>query len=92
MEVVLYVQRGCGPCHEARAWLRARGVAFEERDVARHRAWLEELKAVGSRVTPTVVVRGRGRQAVVTGFHPGELAAALSDCADRPAAGARGPA
>jgi glutaredoxin len=87
MDVVLYVQRGCRPCHEASAWLRARGVDFAERDVARSPAWLQELLALGSRVTPTLVVSGPGGRTIVKGFHPDDVVAALAEHEDVPAAG-----
>lgn len=90
VEVVLYVQRGCGPCLQAREWLCARGVAFTERDVARSPAWLLELQALGARVTPTVVVTGRGGRSVVAGFRPEALRAALAERAGATAAGPPG--
>lgn len=90
MEVVLYVQRGCGPCLEARAWLRAHGVAFAERDVAQSLVWLLELQALGSRVTPTVVVAGPGGRSVVAGFQPEALRAALAERAGATAPAAPG--
>jgi glutaredoxin len=90
MEVVLYVQRGCVPCHEARAWLAASGVAFEERDVTINPFWLAELMALGSRVAPTLVVTGPGGRTIVKGFHPEEIRLALAEHADVPPVDATG--
>lgn len=33
MRIHLYTEPGCGACTEAKSFLKARGIAFEERDV-----------------------------------------------------------
>lgn len=33
MEIYLYTEPGCGACIEAKSFLKARGISFEERDV-----------------------------------------------------------
>lgn len=41
--VVLYVVPGCPLCEEARTWLRAHNISFEERDVANDYSGLRSM-------------------------------------------------
>jgi hypothetical protein len=74
---VLYTQSDCpgGAAEGARvrAWLRARGVSFAERNVTGDLDAAQALYATGVFATPLLVVAG----ATVLGYRPAALAAAL---------------
>ena len=73
--VILYSQPGCPPCFAARSYLKAKGVAFQYRDVQADPAAMSELIALKSQSTPTLVVRGE----VMIGFDPERLDALLAE-------------
>ena len=57
--LIVYTKRGCPWCAEALAFLRGRGVAFEERDARENPPYLEELKKKsGQDKTPTLDLNG----------------------------------
>lgn len=68
-KVILYSQPGCPPCFAAKAFLQARNVPFDYKDVQADSAALEELLALDSRSTPTLVVDNE----VMVGFDPDRL-------------------
>lgn len=68
-KVILYSQPGCPPCFAAKAFLQARNVPFDYKDVQADPAALEELLALDSRSTPTLVVDSE----VMIGFDPDRL-------------------
>lgn len=47
-EVVIYGAEWCGACHEAQAFLRARGIAFVERDIERDPGAREDMQRAAS--------------------------------------------
>jgi glutaredoxin len=69
-EVVLYGAAWCGACREARGYLRARGVAFVDRDIEREpgaRAeMMEKARAAGVRASGIPVIDFRGT--ILAGF------------------------
>jgi len=71
--VILYSQPGCPPCFAAKAFLQSRNVPFEYKDVQADPVALDELLALNSRSTPTLVVGGE----VMIGFDPDRLTAML---------------
>jgi glutaredoxin len=77
--VVLYGTQWCGACAKARAWLKQRGVAFEDKDPERDPAAAAELRAKAARAgiqpdrVPIIDVRGT----VLQGFDPKRLEALL---------------
>jgi glutaredoxin len=77
--VTVYSTAWCPACAQARAWLRANQVAFEERDIERDPAAAAEYdgtcRAAGQRTgrVPGIVVDGR----LMIGFAPGRLASWL---------------
>ncbi len=80
VRVVLYATRWCPACAGARAWLRRRGIAYEERDVEISREASARLVALNPRRTvPTIDVEGR----VVVGFAEEELRVAIDAAARR---------
>jgi hypothetical protein len=48
-------------------------VAFEERDIRKNPAWIDELLGLGSRSTPTTVIEQDGRRDVIIGFDRARL-------------------
>ena len=71
--VILYSQPGCPPCFAAKNYLKAKGVAFEYRDVQADPEAMRELMELKSRSTPTLVVGSE----VLIGFDPERLDALL---------------
>jgi glutaredoxin len=56
MEIFLYTDRGCGACLEAKRYLIARGISFEERDIRSNPDYLRTLNEdLDSCTTPTLV-------------------------------------
>ncbi len=78
-DVIIYGASWCGPCHQAAAYLKQRGVAFVEKDIEQDRAAAREMQAKLSRAgmaggsIPVLDVRGR----VLVGFDPGAVDRAL---------------
>ncbi|MBI4415914.1 MAG: glutaredoxin family protein [Euryarchaeota archaeon] len=63
--VKVYTTPTCPWCKEAKAFLEAKGVAYNEIDVSRNRKLVDELKAVSGQLGVPVVTDGR---TVVIGF------------------------
>jgi len=60
MTIKLYSRPLCGWCQEAKAYLRQRGLAFEDVDVGADPATYEEMQRLsGQRFVPTIVVDGQ---------------------------------
>lgn len=56
MRIHLYTEPGCGACIEAKSFLQARGIAFEERDVRTNSEYLKILEDdLDSCTLPTLV-------------------------------------
>ncbi len=72
--IILYSQPACPPCFAARAYLKARKLSFEYKDIQADPEALRELVALKSQSTPTLVV---GDQ-VLIGFDPEKLDALLA--------------
>lgn len=71
--VILYSQPGCPPCFAAKAFLQSRNVPFEYKDVQADPVALNELLALNSRSTPTLLVGDE----VMIGFDPDRLTTLL---------------
>jgi glutaredoxin 3 len=58
-KIRLFVKPFCGWCHEAKDWLDARGIAYEELDVISDRAAFKEMKELsGQTLAPVIEVDG----------------------------------
>jgi len=59
-DVVIYCTPWCSDCRKARAYLRERGIAYEEVDISRDRAAARQVRswANGNETTPTFNIRG----------------------------------
>lgn len=83
MSVVVYTTPTCGFCHQVKAYLRQRGVPFQEHDVSRDRAAaMQMVQLSGQQGVPVVVIDGQ----VVVGFDRPRIDQLLSA-----GAAARGP-
>lgn len=77
--VIIYGAEWCGPCHQAAAYLRQRGIPFVEKDIEKdggaQKEMREKLRAAGlsGGSIPVLDVRGR----VMQGFSPSAVDAAL---------------
>jgi glutaredoxin-like YruB-family protein len=74
LKVVIFTQPGCPPCHVATAFLSAKGIVFEERDVTSDASAVQDLlQKYKSHSTPTIVIgEGKGEE-VMIGFDPDRL-------------------
>jgi glutaredoxin-like YruB-family protein len=69
-DVVLYSTSWCPWCRKARAWLDARGVRYEDRDIEADPEFANELlRKSGGRSVPVFDIDGR----IVRGFDPATL-------------------
>ena len=68
-KIVVYHSPGCAPCHSAMNFLTKNGYPFESKDIAVDEKAAEDLMALGSMGTPTIVVDGK----VMVGFNPPAL-------------------
>ena len=67
--IIVYHQPGCAPCHRAMEFLTEQKIPFVAKDVAVDEKAAEELMALGSMSTPTIVVDGQ----MLFGFNPQRL-------------------
>ncbi|MGQ9600744.1 MAG: Uxx-star family glutaredoxin-like (seleno)protein [Anaerolineae bacterium] len=66
MSVVVYTTPTCGFCHQAKTYLRQRGISFTEYDVSRDpQAAAEMVRISGQRGVPVLLIDGQ----VVVGFN-----------------------
>lgn len=72
--VVMYATQACGYCIKAREHFRARGVAWDERDVQTSAQAAQEFRALGGKGTPLIVI---GDERIV-GYHAQRIDAALA--------------
>jgi glutaredoxin len=79
--VVIYGAEWCGACHEAAKYLRAKGIAYVDKDVEKDPAAAEEMQqklaknGLRNGSIPVIDVRGK----VMVGFNPAEIDAALGE-------------
>ena len=60
MKVKLYSRKWCGWCVDAKEYLNARGIAFDEVDVGKDHAADDEMQRLsGQHYVPTIVVDGK---------------------------------
>jgi glutaredoxin-like YruB-family protein len=79
-QIKLYTRQYCGWCIDAKDYLRAHGVPFEEVDVGHDPTANEELQRIsGQRYVPTIVVDGK----VLANFDVRQLEAFLNASRDQ---------
>lgn len=85
-QIKLYSRNWCGWCVEAKDYLTARGIPFEEANVGKNPAADEEMRRLsGQRFVPTIVVDGK----VLANFDVGKLEVFLKQFNDLPASSAK---
>ena len=72
-EVEVFTAPGCMSCERAKAFLKAHGVTFAERNLAGDSRATEELVALGARKLPVVRIGDE----IISGFDPARLRVAL---------------
>ncbi|WP_240488622.1 glutaredoxin family protein [Labilithrix luteola] len=78
--VVIYGASWCGPCHQAQAFFKRKGVAFVEKDIEQDSGAAREMRAKLSKVgmrggsIPVIDVRGK----ILVGFDEGAIERALA--------------
>ncbi len=88
-DVVIYGAEWCGACHEAQAFLRARGIAFVERDIEHDPGAREEMQRVASQAgiptgsIPIIDFRGT----IIRGFDQAALERAIRESSPAQAPG-----
>lgn len=79
--VIIYGASWCGPCHQAQAYLRSKGVPFIEHDIEEDPNAAKEMQAKlqksGKRGGSIPVIDVRGK--ILVGFDPGAVDAALQN-------------
>ncbi len=60
-------------CNQAKEYLSQKGIKFQERDIAQDPGALADLKKIGYRTTPVIVVDG----SVIVGFDAEKIDQAL---------------
>jgi glutaredoxin len=77
--VIIYGASWCGPCHEAAAYLRRKGITYVEKDIETDAAAAKEMKTKLTRAgypsgsIPVIDVRGK----ILVGFNPRAVDEAL---------------
>lgn len=80
-QVIIYGASWCGPCHQAAAYLKQRGIAFVEKDIEEDGGAAREMRAKLSKAgkrggsIPVLDVRGR----ILIGFDARAVDEALSE-------------
>ncbi|MBJ7258170.1 MAG: glutaredoxin family protein [Chthoniobacterales bacterium] len=72
--MIIYIKSHCSWCHEALAWLEARGYRYEVREVLEDPAAMARMREIsGQSLTPTMEADGK----VLSDFDTGQLSAFL---------------
>ena len=75
-KVKIYSQPTCSDCNNAKAYLKSKGVPYEDIDVRKNRGALEEMaRKYGIRITPVIVIDDH----VMVGFNSLKIDRYLSD-------------
>ncbi len=68
--VTVYSTPACSFCHQAKEFLQGKGVAFEDKDVTKNPAWIQEMiKKSGQTGVPVIEVDGQ----IIVGFDRARL-------------------
>lgn len=73
--VKVYTKSTCAPCQAVKRWLKAHGIAYEEKDVVEPKNASEAYELSGYSIVPVVVI---GRE-VIAGLNYGRMASLLSN-------------
>ncbi len=70
LHVIIYSASGCPACQQAKAWMTAYGISFEERDIDATTEYVQQLRLLNRRMSiPTFDIDGN----VMVGFNPRRL-------------------
>ncbi|HNR91985.1 MAG TPA: glutaredoxin family protein [Dokdonella sp.] len=72
--IIMYTTQTCSYCVKARNYLKARNLAWDERDIERSEAARKEWAALGGKGTPVIVIDGKA----LMGFSQAGVAAELA--------------
>ena len=61
-------------CQQTKEYLRKKGISYQERDITKDAAAVEELRRLGYMATPVTVIDGT----VIVGFDTAKIEAALA--------------
>ena len=68
-QIIMYSAEMCGDCQRLKAFMDARGVAYQTRDIRRHPEFGEELEVkTGKLGVPYLVIDGEWKR----GYEPGQ--------------------
>ena len=73
--IIVYTQHHCPQCQDVKAFLKQRGLAFEEKNVMDDKDAMAELMELGVMSVPVTIVGGED---VVLGFNRKRLEALLA--------------
>ncbi|WP_156488392.1 glutaredoxin family protein [Fictibacillus phosphorivorans] len=76
-KVILYTQETCPPCFAEKEWLKANDIPFEERDIRKNKAHMQEVIDLGASATPVTVIETTESKEIVMGFQEDELSRLL---------------
>jgi glutaredoxin len=76
-KVILYTQETCPPCFAEKEWLKANNIPFEERDIRKNPAYMNEVIDLGASATPVTLIDSDEGKQVVMGFKEDELSQLL---------------
>jgi glutaredoxin 3 len=80
VDVVVYTTSWCPACKQARSWMNANGISYNERDVDQDRDAHEKLKRItGATTIPTFDIEGQ----VHVGLSPSWVQATIRNVAER---------
>jgi glutaredoxin len=84
LQLVVYSASWCVACQQAKAWMTAYSIPFEERDIDSSAKYVQELRSLNRRMTiPTFEIDG----SVMVGFNPRRLVSILQRAVLRHTAG-----
>jgi glutaredoxin len=76
-KVIIYTQETCGPCQAEKEWLKNHNINFEERDIRKNAAYMNEAVELGASQTPVTVIETNDSKEVIMGFKREKLSALL---------------
>ncbi|HYF91835.1 MAG TPA: FAD-dependent oxidoreductase [Symbiobacteriaceae bacterium] len=88
VQATLYTSTGCEYCGKIKQFLTQNGVAYEERDIIKEPAWLDELAKYGIFGVPALLL---GEEWII-GYRPNKMKAALEQLQVAPAPAPEAPA
>lgn len=76
--VIIYTQESCVKCQSEKQWLNHHNVEYQERDIRKNPAYMEEVRKLGAAATPVTVIRINEKEEVVMGYDEERLGVLLN--------------